>query len=314
MPDPVSPPPLLTVIIPTHNPHPERLRRTLAGLREQTLPPDQWECIVVDNASTPPVDSATLTSAGPATLRLVRESQPGLTHARKAGLRSARGALMVFADDDNVLAPDYLAQSLRLAAAHPRLGAYGGRSVPEFEGPPESWTHEFFDLLALRDLGPHPVQAAAESPLRGYPRCAPIGAGMVLRREAADVWLAAPDRGLTDRRGSELTSGGDNDIVLTLFAAGWGVGYFPELQLTHLIPAGRLDAGYLARLNRGIQKSWVQVLARHGICPWPPIATWTVPLRQFKAWFTCRAWRGAVGQIRWQGACGHFEGRAIIAP
>lgn len=301
----------LSVIIPTHNPHAGRLARTLAALRAQTLPATEWEIVVVDNASTPPVDAGT---PGLANARLVREPQPGLTHARRAGLRAATGALLVFADDDNVLDPDYLAQTLRLAAAHPRVGAFGGRSLPGFEVAPADWLAEFFPLLALRDPGPAPVIAPAETPPRAYPLCAPIGAGMVLRRAAADAWLNAPDRGLTDRRGHELTSGGDNDIVLTIFGAGWDVAYFPELKLTHLIPAGRLDAGYLARLNRGIQKSWVQVLAGHGVCPWAAIAPWTVPLRQAKAWFTHRAWQGTAAHIRWQGACGHFEGRAAIAP
>ena len=74
------------------------------------------------------------------------------------------------------------------------------------------------------------------------------------------AWLDARTGGsgvLTDRRGNELTSGGDNDIVFCVMQAGWEVAYVPQLSLTHLIPAGRLEAGYLARLNRGIQKSCV---------------------------------------------------------
>ena len=155
--------------------------------------------------------------------------------------------------------------------------------------------------------------AATQTPLKNYPLCAPIGAGMVLRREAAQVWLDAPDPGLTDRRGGELTSGGDNDIVLTLFGAGWDVAYFPDLSLTHLIPASRLDPEYLARLNRGIQKSWVQVLARHHICPWPPIPSWTLAARHFRAWFIHRAWTSDAARIRWQGICGKFEGLANLS-
>jgi glycosyltransferase involved in cell wall biosynthesis len=300
---------LLTVILPTHNSHPGRLERTLEALRAQTLPATKWETIIVDNASSPALHRETLPAIAPEFLRVIAEPQPGLTHARRAGLRAATGGIIVFADDDNVLAPDYLEHTVRLVTAHPRVGAFGGRSVPEFETPPAAWVHEFFDLLALRDLGAAPIIVPAETPPRTYPLCAPIGAGMVLRREAAALWLAAPDRGLSDRRGNELTSGGDNDIVLTIFCAGWDVAYFPELVLTHLIPAGRLDAAYLARLNRGIQKSWMQVLVRHGVSPWPPIAAWTMAPRQLKAWFTYRAWRGADAHIRWQGACGHFEGR-----
>jgi glycosyltransferase involved in cell wall biosynthesis len=303
--------PDLTVIICGHNPHPGRLARTLDGLHAQTLPATRWDCVLVDNASAPPLAAP---AGAPANLRVVREPLPGLSHARRRGLRETAAPLCVFADDDNVLAPDYLASALALAAAHPRAGAFGGRSLPEFETPPPEWAREFFDLLALRAPGPAALVAPAQTPPREYPRCAPIGAGMVLRREAASAWLDVPASGLTDRRGGELTSGGDNDIVLTVFSAGWDVAYFPELALTHLIPAARLDPAYLARLNRAIQKSWVQVLARHGLRPWPPIPAWTLPLRRLKAWLAHRAWSSPSARIRWQGVCGRFEGQAAISP
>jgi len=230
-------------------------------------------------------------------------------------LNQGKAAIVVLIDDDNILASDYLAHVVGLFAEQPRLGAAGGKSLPEFETMPPAWTREFFPLLALRDPGPEAAIAQSLSSTQGgfneYPAAAaPIGAGMALRREAAAAWLTdSSRRALSDRRGSELSSGGDNDIVLTLLEHGWHVGYFPELSLTHLIPAARLDPAYLWRLNSGIQKSWMEVLRKHAANPWPPIAPWTVPLRQLKAWFTHRAWSSPAAWIRWQGACGHFEGR-----
>lgn len=297
---------LLSVIVPTHNPHRGRLDRTLAGLRAQTLPAAQWELLVVDNASAPAL--APGSAALPGNGRVVVEPQLGLTHARRRGFTAAGGEFIVMVDDDNVLAPDYLAQVLALFAAHPGIGALGGRSVAEFERAPAAWWQPEFDgLIACRDLGPKPLTARGHAE---YPACAPIGAGMALRRAAVQAWLADPaSAALTDRRGSELTSGGDNDLILYVLKAGWAVAYFPELALTHLIPAGRVERDYLARLNRGIAKSWMQVLQKHSVSPWAPIAAWTVPLRQARAWLTYRAWKGPAEFIRWQGACGHFEGR-----
>ncbi|MBS0630861.1 MAG: glycosyltransferase family 2 protein [Verrucomicrobia bacterium] len=298
----------LSVIICAHNSHPGRLARTLAGLHAQTLPSERWELLLVDNASTPPLVSPTLPRA-----RLICENRPGLTYARRRGIRKADAPIAVFVDDDNVLAPDYLAQVLAIFAAHPTVGAIGGKSVPEFETPPEPWAHEFLPLLALRDPG-DAVQLSPDSavPPKQYPLCAPIGAGMALRTSAVRGWLDRTGPELSDRRGTELTSSGDNDIVLAILSAGWRVGYFPALSLIHLIPAGRLTRDYLARLNRGIALSWVQVLALYGISPWPRIHPATLPLRRLKAWLACRAWRGPAAYIRWQGACGHFAGRAAF--
>ena len=307
---------LLSVLISTHNPHPKRLQRTLASLQAQTLPASEWETILIDNASVPTLVAKDWTVCSADNLRLIRESEIGLSHARQCGFLAARGNIAVLVDDDNVLAPDYLATVLALFTAHPKVGALGGRSVPEFEVSPPAWTEEFYTLLALRDLGESPLVSQGLQPASAaknkYPSFAPIGAGMALRRAAWTAWLDArqdPFHAITDRRGDELTSGGDNDIVLCAMRAGWEVGYFSELALTHLIPPGRLKTEYLARLNRGIQKSWMQVLTLHEANPWPTVSRWSVALRKLKAWYVCRAWASPAAHIRWQGACGHFEGR-----
>jgi hypothetical protein len=99
---------------------------------------------------------------------------------------------------------------------------------------------------------------------------------------------------------------------LHALAAGWSVGYFPQLCLTHLIPAARLTRDYLARLNHGIAKSWVEVLDRHGIRPWPPIPAWSVPLRKLRARVRFHAWRDTPSYIRWRGACGRLDGQSLL--
>jgi glycosyltransferase involved in cell wall biosynthesis len=308
----------LSAIIPTYNPDARRLRRTLQGLQGQSLPAALWETLLINNASTRFPQDAFFVRHGPVNLRVVAESQLGLTAARRRGFTEARGEICVLVDDDNVLAPDYLAEAVRLFAAHPYVGAMGGKSVPEFAVEPPPWTREFYGLLALRDLGDEPLVSHGFNPAGTgsdrYPPFAPIGAGLALRRAAVASWLAdIAVNPLPDRRGSALTSGGDNDIILTLLHHGWEVGYFPALSLTHLIPARRCERRYLARLNRGIAQSWIQVLAKHESNPWGPISRWTVPLRRIKAWFAYRAWAGPVEFIRWQGACGHFDGQAALA-
>lgn len=306
--------PDVSVIISTHNPHYGRLKRTLQGLLAQTLPPQQWELVLVDNACDLPLTMANLALSFRNNITLTREDRLGLTFGRLKGIEQSGGWILVFIDDDNVTAPDYLQNALSIFRRLPCLGLGGGKCVPEWEcGSPEPWVTESYANLALRDLGEDELLASFAAP-PVYPSCAPIGAGMIARREAMGSWAngCVAEGAPTGRRGGDLTSGEDCDIVLSVLRDGWDVGYFPELMLTHLIPSARVTREYLGRLNYGIAKSWIQVLARHGIYPWPPAARWSVPFRKARAYFRYRVWDGPGEYIRWRGACGQFDGRAAI--
>jgi glycosyltransferase involved in cell wall biosynthesis len=45
----------VSVVLPTHNPRKEYLARVIEALRQQTLPREQWEIVVVDNGSKQPL-------------------------------------------------------------------------------------------------------------------------------------------------------------------------------------------------------------------------------------------------------------------
>jgi glycosyltransferase involved in cell wall biosynthesis len=306
---------LISVIIPTHNPHPGRLARTLEGLAVQSLAKEAWELVLVDNRSSQFPAQDKLKGHFPLDLRVVREEELGLSQARRRGVLEARGEVLVFVDDDNVLCPDYLAQVQDIFQRNPAIGLCGGASRPEFEAEAPPWLQEFHGLLALRDLGTDTLisEGLIEGRLREYPDFAPIGAGMAIRREALKSWLAqAGSSKLSDRKGNELSSSGDNDIVLHALEAGWRAAYMPELSLTHLIPTGRMQAEYMARLNRGIQKSWIMVLHVHALNPWPGLSRWGCRLRKVKAWFKHKPWTSVSARIRYAGTCGHFEGRHAL--
>lgn len=311
--------PVLSAIICTHNPNAESLAATLDALRAQDLPSTAWELLVVDNASAEPLADRLDLSWRPAA-RVVREDTLGLTHARIRGYREARGAFLVYIDDDNILDPDYLRLALEALSADPRLGAVGGKSIPRYEADPADWFAGLGLDLACRDLGDEVIRAdwtglAPEE--RAYPDCAPIGAGMALRREAYGAYLASaesdPRRTALGRRGADLASGEDNDMVLSLLGEGWSVAYLPQLRLVHLIPARRVSPDYLASYAYSSNRTWVQVLAVHGILPWTPVAAWSAPLRKARAFVMLRAWRAAPDFIRWRGACGLIDGRSLLA-
>ncbi len=240
--------PEVSVIICAHNPRPDYLRRALDALQVQTLPAQQWELLLIDNASKDPLALVWDLSWHPHG-RHVRENELGLTSARLCGIRICQGNLLVFVDDDNVLAPDYLEQALQLSHSRSCIGAFGGNVVGEFETPPESWVNIMYSIFAVVD-----VQAEQWTcgPGTAAQLMAPCGSGMVIRKAVAEYWsrLTTNDplrRGL-GRKGSSLAGSEDIDMALCACVLGMAVGRFPELKLIHLIAARRLKREYLLRL------------------------------------------------------------------
>jgi glycosyltransferase involved in cell wall biosynthesis len=236
----------LTVVICTHNPRPDYLDRVLAALQVQTLARDCWELLVIDNASHPSVTERIDVSWHPRS-RCIREPKLGLTHARLRGIEAAKGEIIVFVDDDNVLGSNYLAQTVSIAHKYPAMGAWGGRIVGEFEQVPPAWSRRYLPLLAIREISEDKL-----SDVLPAHETIPCGAGLCVRRVVAERYakLVFQDarRMSLDRKGKLLSSGGDTDLALVASDLGMVTGQFVALTLTHLIPAVRLEEAYLLRL------------------------------------------------------------------
>ena len=276
----------LTVAVCTHNPRAAFLARTLAALRAQTLAPERWELLLIDNASSPPVAPAWPLAWHPAARHLT-EPALGITAARIRAMREARTGLLLFVDDDNLLAPDYAELSLLRASREPGLGCFGGQLLPEFETPPAEWTRPWWNYLAIR-----PLQSDRRATGPRHYDALPPTAGMVVRRA---VWEHYLELCAHDRRhlqlgvwGTRRVGGEDLDLALCAFDLGLGAGCFADLVLTHLMPAGRLTESYLVQLVEGIAFSTVML---EGLRPAPagfPIEHlgWFAELRE-----RVRAWR-----------------------
>lgn len=288
------------------------------GLSCQSFDAADFEVVIVDNGSSPALADASLpVTSRHLGIRVIYEPRAGLTPARLAGISAARNSLLIFVDDDNVLAPQYLEVAANEFAANENLVAAGGPIEPEFESTPPSWLHEFYDLLALRDVGPT-KQIVRGGAGKEWPSIAPVGAGLCIRlaaaKEYAELVKNSPTRITLDRRAGQLTSGGDNDMVFTAMHGGGDIAHLPQLRLTHLIPSGRLRPDYLGRLNRDVQRSWVAVLNIHGFCPWPWIPRWSVPMRSVRLWVRTRAWKSPAHSIRYHGLVGRLHGQADLQP
>lgn len=177
---------------------------------------------------------------------LFPKKTPGLSWARKKGIEEANSDILVFVDDDNVLDRDYLKNALAFMQSYAEVGVMGGRNLPIFEVTPPDWFADGIAPIGCHDFGDQSEIFTWSHGQRVYPPKAPVGAGMVFRRETVKSWLASVGKsGVSDRKGADLSSAGDCDMVLHALASGWSVAYSPELLLHHLIPQGRLTQQYL---------------------------------------------------------------------
>ena len=76
----------LTVVVCSHEPREDYLRRTLDSLRAQTLPKREWDLILIDNASQSPLAALWDLSWHP-NGRHIMEPELGLAAARIRGMK-----------------------------------------------------------------------------------------------------------------------------------------------------------------------------------------------------------------------------------
>jgi len=239
----------ISVVICTHNPREDYLLRTLEALKQQTLPKDQWEVLLIDNASDEVLASRWDLSWHQHG-RHILETELGLTPARMRGIKEAIGELILFVDDDNVLARDYLERSLEIATQMPMLGCFGAGVIePEFEQQPSADLLPYTYMLALRN-----EDEVHWSNVRDDIHF-PWGAGLVVRADIArryseKVSCSELSKNL-DRKGSELNSCGDDEFSWVACDQGYGRGVYPSLRILHLIDSKRVTKDYLLRIAAG---------------------------------------------------------------
>jgi len=259
-----------SVIICAHNPRSEYFARVLDSLRNQTLSPNRWELLIIDNASKVPLASAWDISWHPRAHHFM-ENELGISAARRRGIREASADLIVFVDDDNVLDKRYLSEALRIKQEWPLLGAWGSGSIrADFEVEPPEHRGRFLSWLPLRES-----KGARWGNDASCLEATPWGAGLCVRKAVARGYGECSERSsiqITGRRGNALLSGEDREFSFVCCAQGLGIGVFPNLKITHLIPCHRVTDDYMVRLVEGITLSNLLIDYKwQGIIPQSPL-------------------------------------------
>ena len=237
--------PALTIVLPTYNPRMDYLGRVLESLRAQTAPMGQWDLLLVDNNSNPPLAGRVDLSWHPRA-RVIVEKTQGKMHAQIAAFRNTNTELLLIMDDDTVADRRLIEEALRIADEFPMLGTWSTRVELEFEDPglvaPVRLRHLLAERLIDRPSWSNDPDHAPSTPW---------GCAMSVRRAVADAYIEQtmtnPRRLQLDPVGDQPGYGGDTDLCYTGCSIGLGMGVFPSLKITHLIPKRRSTLEYLTR-------------------------------------------------------------------
>jgi glycosyltransferase involved in cell wall biosynthesis len=207
-------------VIPTRD-RPDRLARTLAALRAQTLDASRFEVIVVDDGSGPETTELLERDHGLLDLHVVRNDvSGGPSRARNAGWLAARAPLLAFTDDDCEPEPGWLEAG---------LAAWDGETGRCVQGPtlpvdPDRAAQEII-TLRVEALGPWYETANVF-----YPR-------------AALEQVGGFDDDAFGRWGGE-----DTDLAWRLMDAGWQFVWAPGAVVRHAV----VEADFRAL----VRKAW----------------------------------------------------------
>lgn len=201
--------PLASIIIGTYN-RSEMLQRLLRSLKAQTLPPELYEVIVVNDGSSDNTEEvcSDMKKQMPNLRYIATEDNYGLSIARNSGIANATGEYILFTDDDCIAAGNWVE---RMCAA---LGTeqIAAGAVASESGNLLALCHniaEFHPFLPGRPAGHVEFVAGANLGIRG------------------DV--------LAELNGfrEDMLLAGDMDFILRARTKGYRAVFFPDVVVTH---------------------------------------------------------------------------------
>ncbi|MBD0315194.1 MAG: glycosyltransferase [Nitrospiraceae bacterium] len=108
----------LSILMPTYNRR-AILRKTLLAFACQTVPPDQFEVLVVDDGSSDDTVQMLERFKAPFTLRIFTQPHQGANAARNLAIGQARGELLLITGDDMIPEPGFVEAHLKFHDQHP---------------------------------------------------------------------------------------------------------------------------------------------------------------------------------------------------
>lgn len=221
--------------------------RAMALLETEGL---TWELIVVDNGSKDSTEDVLRAHLTELPLRVCAQLTPGKNHALSAGISMARGALLIFTDDDVTPSRGWVRELCSAARRWPADGIFGGPILPEFpSGTPDWIASPDFSYASIAYARYVPAQA--EGPVQQ----APFGGNIALRAGVLERFSFNPNIGPS---GGDYAQGSEYELTRRMNDSGLRNIFIPDAEVVHRIRRDQVTAEWLSarafRFGRGSER------------------------------------------------------------
>jgi glycosyltransferase involved in cell wall biosynthesis len=233
------------------------LDRTLYEMRALRIPCDvNWEILVVNNNSTDNTDEVIRKHQGALPIQCLFEPRAGKSYAANLALERCSGDLLIWTDDDVLVAPEWLESYVVSARQNANSTFFFGPIEPWFEQEPPAWI-----LRHMRELqGVYAILTHLGPVAKPFEEGDPVyGANMAFRTRVAREFPLNPELG---RIRHSLIGADDTELVLRVRASGHTGMWVPNARVRHFIPTKRLNKGYVAHWFFGAGQNFARC---HGV-------------------------------------------------
>ena len=114
--------PFISVVIPTHN-APDLLEEAINSVIQQSY--NNWELIIIDDGSNPPVEPYTYTNKYPDKIKFYRNETPiGGSSSKNMGIKKSKGEILAFLDHDDLYSENYLETAVSAFENQPQVDLF----------------------------------------------------------------------------------------------------------------------------------------------------------------------------------------------
>lgn len=217
------------------------LRDLLNSLLDQTLSSEQYEIVVVDNASTDNtkqiVENYCIQYPS---IRYIYEPHQGLSNARNRGVREASAEVIAFIDDDAIADRHWAEEMYGIFELDPAVGAVGGKINLLWLIEKPAW------LNTDPGLGFGHFDLGQETKTICFP-VAPLGGNCSIRRSIFEkVGGFATNLG---RKGNNLLSGEESEFFYRMSLLHSKVMYHPKAIVAHKVMTHRISRTWILKRN-----------------------------------------------------------------